>query len=241
MAYSIMRSLAEKQVVIPYLQNSFKNLENWPVGDVMKIDDPRRHDSKTDDYFHPSIHSNECALGCYIQLEPEERAKLAPEPSTFTSVVNPLMGSVMHTIVQQKLIVDTLVKPSDVEVALVNEEHHWKGHADLVFKGELVDIKTMYARKFGLTKEALDYWKTQLNCYMDAMNLETSIVLVIETGWPYGMKEFRVNKSNEILDDIYEKWDFVTQCIKDKTPPSHEGCENRYCSVRTRYDGDIPL
>ncbi len=239
--YTLMRSLAEQQVVIPYLQNSFKDLTNWPAPELMRIDDPRRHDSKTDDYFHPSVHAAECALGCYLRLHPESRAALRPEKASFTSVFTPMMGTVMHTIIQQKLIVDKLVKPEDVEVALVDEERHWRGHADLMFRGELVDIKTMYARKFAMTKEAQYVWEAQLNPYMDALGLKTSLILVVEQGWPYGMKEFRVNKKNEILDDIYEKWAFVAECIKNSTPPSHEGCDNQYCTVRTRYDGDIPL
>ena len=88
-------------------------------------------------------------------------------------------------------------------------------------------------------KEALPYWKYQMHPYMDKMNKESAVILVIEMGWPFAMKEFRIPKEQRILDEIYNKWEYVTECIKNKTPPSHEGCDNRYCVVLERYDGSL--
>lgn len=237
--YNLYRSLVEKQVIIPHLQNSFKDLSNWPSPELLQIADPRRHDSKTDTYFHPSIHADACALSCYLQLEPESRAALPPEQPTFTSIFTPTMGTVIHTIVQQKLIVDGFVDPADVEVALVNEERHWRGHADLIFNGKLVDIKTTRAEKFKFMKSPLPYWKYQMHPYMDELGLDESTILVIEMGYPFGMKEYTIKKDPALLDEIYTKWELVQESIKTQTPPSHEGCENRYCLVRKLESGDL--
>ena len=76
---------------------------------------------------------------------------------------------------------------------------------------------------------------------MDYLGLSTSIILLIELGWPYQMREYRIDQDPQLLDAIYSKWSYVSDRIKADNPPSHSGCENKYCVVRERYDGGLPV
>lgn len=230
--YSLWRSLSEQQVIAPYVQSVMLNNE-WP--DVMNIDSPHRHDSHHDDYFHPSTHAIYGEKALYHMLHPQERLNLPRRSKEYGDVMTPLFGSIYHTVIQQKLIMAGLVKPEDVEVALINEERHWRGHADLIFQGHLVDIKSMNSRSFANIKKPYNSAIYQLHPYMDALGLKESKVLVVEMGMPWGMKEFTVPFEQRILDEIYGKWERVRKAIENHEPPT--GCchpdNNRYCPIRS--------
>src|SRR5664279_326753 len=131
------------------------------------LDNPYQHDSREDNYFHPSVHADECALGCYLRLHPVERTLLKPEEISFTSIMTPFVGTFIHKVIQKKLVNDGIVTEDDIEVPLVDEDRHWRGHADLRLHEKLTDIKTMRAEKFKFLKVPLDSWRHQLMPYMD--------------------------------------------------------------------------
>ena len=132
MAYAsaLFKSLAAKQVIAPYVQSVMMQ-DTWPES-IRRPSDPYYHDSHTDDYFHPSTHALYGERALYEMLHPERRKQLEPKGKTFEDVMTPLMGSMMHSILQQKLVLAGLVGPEDIEIPLIDEDRHWKGHADLL-------------------------------------------------------------------------------------------------------------
>jgi hypothetical protein len=56
---------------------------------------------------------------------------------------------------------------------------------------------------------------------MDNTGFDYGILLVMESGWPYSFKEFRVPRNDKLLSEIYNKFDFVRSCISMNTPPKH--------------------
>jgi len=238
MAYgsSLFRLMAEKQVVAPYVQAVMLN-PIWP--DNFTVPDPYYHDSHDDDYFHPSTHAIYGDRALYEMLHPDRRKLLQPRKETFEGILTPMMGTMMHNIIQQKMILAGLVKPDDVEISLVDEDRHWRGHADLRFAGELIDIKTMNSFSFGRFSKAYTSWVYQLHPYMDRLGLDKSLVLIVEMGRPWGLKEVRVLKEQRILDEIYSKWERVRKAIANNEPP--QTCclpgYGKYCPIKCSWEG----
>ena len=235
--YNLYRQLSEKKIIAPIVQTCLMN-QTWPKN--MVFPDPYYHDSHTDDYAHPSTHAVPGELALFHMLSLERKKLLPKEEQTFTRTFTPMMGSMVHTIIQQKLIHDGWVQPEDVEIALINEEEHWRGHADLMFKGNLIDIKTINSRSFQMLTVAKKSWDYQLHPYMHNLGLKTSMVLAIEVGMPWNMKEIRVDFKQKTLDTIFSKWERVRKAIKEDIPP--DSCcdygDHTYCPIAC--GGKIP-
>lgn len=232
MAYALFNALAEKQRLAPYVQSTLMH-HTWPENLV--ITDPHFHDSNEDDYFHPSTHAMVGEKALYEMLHPERRPLLKKKDRDFSGYMTPIMGSIYHAVIQENLVTDGLVTEDDIEIPLVNEARHWRGHADLRFRGELWDIKSMNSRSFYNVAGPYRSWRYQLHPYMDHMGLDSSGILVVEMGIPWGMKEFTIGFQQSLLDEIYTKWENVTKAIQSDTPPT-TCCtteENaKYCPIR---------
>lgn len=190
------------------------------IPEIVKIEN-FVHDSATDDYFHPSMHTSMDARQLFFAFNPKYKDSLIKRPRAYLDIITPYMGTSVHAIVQQTLIENGILPASDVEVSLVDEEHHWKGHMDLVYKGIPVDIKTMNPRMFDILKIPYVKYEEQLNCYMDKYpDAPYGILLVFEMGYPFRIKEFKIKRNTEMLEKIYKKWDYVRECILMDTPPS---------------------
>ncbi len=213
---STLDIFARKMRVAPFVQSVMLNRQ-WPDGGI-PLPNPYRHDSHTDNYFHPSVHAMFGEKAIYHTLHPELRKELDRSES-YTRLMTPLMGTMVHTLIQQKLILAGLVEEQDVEISLVNEQRHWRGHVDLVFRGDLCDIKTKNSFGFQRLTKPDNSWIYQLNPYMDEMGKDEAVVLVSEMGIPWGFKEFVIPKSNQVLDEIYSKWERVTEALKNNEEP----------------------
>lgn len=223
-------------MVAPYVQAALLN-PTWP--DNFIVPDPYYHDSLDDDYFHPSTHALYGERALYEMLHPVRRKHLKKRQDDYTGIMTPLMGTMMHHVIQQKLIHAGLVTKDDVEIKLVDEERHWRGHADLRFKGELVDIKSMNSMSFERFKGPYRSWVHQLHPYMDKLGLKTSLVLIAEMGRPWRLKEVRVNLEPKLLDQIYTKWERVRKAIANNEPP--QTCclpgNGQYCPIQCSWEG----
>lgn len=67
-------------------------------------------------------------------------------------------------------------------------------------------------------------WDAQMSLAMDNTGFDYGVLLVMESGWPYSFKEFRVPRNDKLLSEIYAKFDYVRSCIALNTPP-------KYCCV----------
>ena len=208
---NMYKMFGKGQLIAPYVKSAILK-EVWP--DNLIITDPYFHDSNEDDYFHPSTHALYGAKAIYHKLHPELRKELkANNRMTFEQQITVIMGSVYHSIIQSNLVQQGLVSEFDVEVPMVDDERHWRGHADLVFKGDLADIKSMNAMAFDRVQAPYNSWKYQMAPYMDYRGKDRAIILVVEMGKPWAMKEFIIQRDEILLKEIYDKWARVREAL----------------------------
>lgn len=87
----------------------------------------------------------------------------------------------------------------------------------------VVDFKTMGAHDFknnGMPAWAADKYEAQINIYMELFNRERGLILCIQKDSPHEFKEFEFVRNQPLIDTIYDKWEFVSECLDEGTPPS---------------------
>lgn len=122
------------------------------------------------------------------------------------------------------------------------------GTADLVDvevpgKGKwLVDMKTMNSRDFraGPRVELLQKWQAQVNCYAAWVGADQAMILAIEKDSPHGLKEIPILTDDNLLDEIYERWVYVEECLQADIPPPCDHPFGHPCSLHDRcyYEED---
>lgn len=80
---------------------------------------------------------------------------------------------------------------------------------------------TQNSRSFDLQTQIKETWDAQLSMGLYGTGYSTGILLVLESGYPYRMKEYRVDRNDRLLSDIFAKFDYVRECIATNTPPEH--------------------
>lgn len=110
---NILRRLAMKQIIMPYLENAFHN-DQWPDSYDIHVDSQAyygltdtegiTHDVGVGDgYFHPSSHPLMPARELYYRFHPEYASKVVGERRTLTSHMTLAVGSAMHAVIQTQL------------------------------------------------------------------------------------------------------------------------------------------
>jgi hypothetical protein len=92
------------------------------------------------------------------------------------------------------------------------------GHGDYV-----VDFKTMSSHQFktnGIPDWAADKYEAQINIYMDFFELERGLIVAVNKDSPHDFKEFEFERNQELIDRIYDKWEFVSACLDEGEAPS---------------------
>lgn len=87
----------------------------------------------------------------------------------------------------------------------------------------VIDFKTMGAHDFknnGMPVWAADKYEAQINIYMDLFKLDRGLILCIQKDSPHEFKEFEFERNQELIDTIYDKWEFVSECLDAGEPPS---------------------
>lgn len=91
----------------------------------------------------------------------------------------------------------------------------------VVGRGFVPTHNTQNSRSFDLQDEIKPIWDAQLSMGLHGTGYPTGVLLVLESGYPYRMKEFRVNRNDKLLSEIFAKFDYVRECIAHNTPPEH--------------------
>lgn len=110
---SVFRQLAEKKIVLPYLENAFHN-DRWPDLYTITVDSQPyygmedengdTHDGGSGDgYFHPSSHPLMSPRELWFRFHPEHSKTIPPERRTLTSHITLAAGSAMHAVIQTQL------------------------------------------------------------------------------------------------------------------------------------------
>lgn len=222
---SILSSLADKELLLPYFRNALLS-QQWPTSYQVTIDSGPYY-GHGDGYFHPSTHGLMGARELYYRFHPDYRDRLDYEQRSIQSEMTLSMGSALHGILQTQFQMAGLLRgPQDCEVEYVIKEHHVRGRADFVIRHPdgntyVGEIKTQNSRSFALQDEIKPEWDAQISMALHGLGYPTAVLLVLESGFPYRMKEFRVDRNDVLLSQIFAKFAHVRDCIATSTPPEH--------------------
>lgn len=222
--HELLRSLAQKDLLLPYFKNAILS-EDWPDEYTIKIDS-RPYYGLGDGYFHPSTHGLMDERRLYYHFHPDTAHKMLYDPRDVQSEMTLSMGSALHGVVQTQLQQAKLLRPENVEVEFIIEEHHVRGRTDMIVDlpglGEtVVELKTQNSRAFAFQEEMKDFWQVQLSLALYGLGHEFGILLVLESGFPYRMKEYHYERDDDLLARVFAKFDYVRECIENNTPPPH--------------------
>lgn len=127
------------------------------------------------------------------------------------------------------------VEKNPYEWEYINRRHMVRGRMDGILKHPQgligFEFKSQNSRAFRFQEAAKDEWRYQLNLGMDAFGLDRGVVLVMEMGYPFDFKEFPIRRSTELLTDVYNKFDYVRECVANNTPPR---CEHSFQSAQSK-------
>lgn len=251
----LMGRLASREILIPHIEQSML-AENWPDNYMVVVDSGAYYGQRTQDgdileigsgdgYFHPSSHALACLRDLYIAFNPRTqhlRPKLRRDLS-FYMTVN--FGTAIHGLLQTQLEMCGLLVPGTVEWEYACNPHNVRGRIDAVIQppghGEVVlDIKTMNSRGFGFLKshEPKESWEAQVNLGMEHYGVDEGLILVVEAGYPWGLKEVPIKRRSYITERIYERWNAVVEAIEHDLPLRCD-CQETNCWARDIHDSDL--
>lgn len=222
----LLDSLGSRDLILPYFEANLL-ADNWPDSYTIRIDSSPYYGAG-DGYFHPSSHATKGERLLYYMMHPKYRDKLIQERPSLQREMAFAMGSALHGVLQTHMEMVELVRgPEDIEVEYINTEHHLRGRIDWIThhpNGSVlpVEMKTRTAFKYGSQTEPEPEWVAQLNLGLDSQDIDLGVILMVESGYPYRMREFQVRRDRELLDSIYAKFDRVREAVANNKPP-------RYC------------
>lgn len=223
-AREVFRSLGDREVLVPYLKNAML-ADSWPDEYTIKVDS-RPYYGLGDGYFHPSTHGLMGERELYYRFHPEHADRLIHEDRTVQDQLTLSMGSALHSVCQTQFQMANILRPEDCEVEFIIKEHHVRGRADMVIdhptEGELVvEFKTQNSRAFDFQYEMKDIWEMQLSIQLYGLGRTRGILFVMESGFPYRMREYQYTRDDDLLARTFAKFDYVRECIENNTPPPH--------------------
>lgn len=92
------------------------------------------------------------------------------------------------------------------------------GHGDYI-----VDFKTMNSRDFTQNRVPAwcsDKYEAQINIYMKFFDVERALIVPIQKDSPHSLKEFEYVRNEPLIEAIFNKWEFVSECLDAGTPPT---------------------
>ena len=213
-----------------------------------------------DGYFHPSSHPLMSARELYYRWHPKYSSWVKQERRSLTSHMTLAGGSAMHAVIQTQLHMAKILRRAEMEDTewvttehnpqvdgrwvpdnpfeweYINREHLVRGRmdgvADIPGRGEVgFEFKTMNSRSFRFLDAAKPEWQCQLQLGLDNFGLAEGVVLVMEMGYPFSFKEFSVTRRRDKVQEIYDKFDYVRECVENNTPPR---CEHSFQSPQSK-------
>jgi hypothetical protein len=123
--------------------------------------------------------------------------------------------------------------PKDWPWPQYSKPYHWACGSGDVAPLELpsdwvgiLDIKTMRAGDFKpastsglLPARFRDKYEAQINMYMDFFDQSHGMILAVNKDSPHDCCEFVFDRNDELIATIYEKWQYVSECLDEGHPP----------------------
>lgn len=198
-----------------------------------------------DDAWHPSGHCTPSVTELYdIATGNVERKEWG------TSMLKTFMvGHFWHQLLQKAVIDLGFAEPSAIErrgtkgwgdiidphadgniMEYKYRPYHWAtgaadvapctipGHGDYV-----IDFKTMSGHQYksvALPEWAAFKYECQINIYMDFFGIEKGLIVAVQKDSPHEFKEFTYVENRPLIDAIYRKWKFVSECLDSGEIPN---------------------
>jgi hypothetical protein len=235
----LLERLTNKDILLPYFEMAMLD-DQWPDHYDIRVDSSPYYGAG-DGYFHPSTHPLMGERQLYLLFHPDTQHLLVPERKSLKGQMTLAMGSALHAVMQTQMEQAGLIHKNDIEVEYINTDHHVRGRIDWIAhlpNGLVapVEFKTRMSWAFKKQDNPEPSWLAQLNLGMDAMDMDFGIILMLESGFPYQMREFHVRRNRALLDDIYAKFDRVREAIRTNTPPraccGYDTPEMKKCAAR---------
>ena len=216
---NILKRLSGQEIVLPILENRMRAaVQNGADlhGSVWA--------GRDDGYFHASTHALLDERVLYYLFHPRTKKWLVEEDFNLPLEMASAVGTSLHQVTQKHLLETGLVRPENIEKPFAIEDHHVRGVIDTIVdhptRGPIiVEIKSRTHFKFSKTTEPLPKWEAQLSIQLDSQGMEQGIVLMVESGYPFRMKELQVARNDKLLSEIYSKFDRVRAAIATDRAP----------------------
>lgn len=227
----LTKSFAKKQKLAPWLDKAFTD-----------FDEPfefKTEPKVPDDAFHPSGDCTPSAIDLYTRIV-EEKPAITPSLSLHKSF---MVGHFWHQLLQH-IVLNKLefCSPDAIERRGFRswdtdiykpKPYHWAtGAGDIAplilpsgWEG-VVDFKTMGSGSFG--KKALpfaDKYEAQINIYMDFFELDKGLIVGIQKDSPHNFEEFEFERNQELIDVVYDKWEYIGECLTAGALPDDDDAE----------------
>jgi hypothetical protein len=222
-----LASYQNNEPITPYLEEALMKGDFVPNEYPVKV---YNYERKFDNMYHPSSDIEAGELQLYYKFHPELRLQCQEERISPTLAMTFQIGSVFHSVLQNMLIHLGFTTLDKVEVKFKNKEKMIAGAIDILElttpDGEkfLVDLKSTNR----LPNEASNQYAMQLRVYQDNCPgaPDRMALLFIEKAYPHKIKTIEVNKDQEALDILYEKWSKVRVAIGKNSTEDLRHCCN---------------
>ncbi len=220
----LLTRLSENELIVPILENQIMS-GKWPDHYEVVIDSGPYY-GHGDGCFHPSTHPLLGARRLYYEFHPDTRDEVIKEKKSLQSHMTLSMGAALHGVVQTQFQMTGLLTEENTEWEYHDKVHNVRGRVDFIIDHPNgtkipVEMKTRNSFAFGRTETILPSWDAQLSLGLDNYGADMGILLMVESGFPYRMKEFRVQRNVALLDEIYEKFDHVRDSIRRNVAPKY--------------------
>lgn len=249
-----------------FTRNLVKNYRLVPYLDKHLAIEPERFEfvytpKEKDDAWHPSGHCTPSPSELYhyaTEGHKQDRNITVALQKTF------MVGHFWHQLLQTAVLElgfaneDAIERrgvrgwggqtPPEMDRVFCWYPFHWAtGSGDIapcVIPGEgefVVDFKTMSAHQFkgnSIPEWAAGKYEAQINVYMDWFDTERALIVAINKDAPHDMKEFEFVRNQPLIDAIYDKWEFVSECLDQGEAPNT--LDDEMFDIGHLYQGPVP-
>lgn len=255
----ITRNLGKKYKYVPFLEKAIATFED----DWQFVYSEKEHDL----YWHPSGHCMPSATELYaIASEQAERENISGSLRKIFQVGHFwhqwLQYITLHKLefctpeAIEKRVIRSWGGGKEVAKAVITEHGlsagDWKAPPFHAVAGSgdvapleapgwtgIVDYKTMNSNSFAQQRIPERFnakYECQINIYMDLFEQGEAIILPInkDTG---EFKEFLYERNQDLIDIIYEKWEFVSACISAESAPTTD--DDKFFDIESLLTGPV--
>jgi hypothetical protein len=129
-------------------------------------------------------------------------------------------------VIQTQLQMVGLLRPENVEKEFLIEEHHVRGRIDAIIDHPngnqyIGEVKTMMPYLYRNCRKMKPEWCAQLSLQLYSQDMKDGVLILVERGDRMNMREFPYQRDDNLLDEIFDKFDYVRECVENNTPPGH--------------------